>query len=37
MTLGEVKLSDFEPDDQDEVRWLILAGRGEHWGHIDEA
>jgi putative acetyltransferase len=37
MNLGDAQLSDFEPNDQDEVRSLILAGLGEHWGHVDES
>ena len=36
MDRGDAELSDFESDDQDEVRSLILAGLGEHWGQIDE-
>jgi len=33
---GEVRVSDFQPGDQDAIRSLILEGLGEHWGHIDE-
>lgn len=30
-------LRDFEPEDQNRVRRLILDGLGEHWGEIDES
>jgi putative acetyltransferase len=37
-TVGDdLVVSDLQPPDQDEVRALILAGLGEHWGHIDES
>ncbi len=31
-----VTLAPFRPEDQQEVRRLILAGMAEHWGTIDE-
>lgn len=36
MTCARPELSDFEADEQTEVRSLILAGLREHWGRIDE-
>lgn len=30
------EIADFQPEDQDEVRALILAGLAEHWGSPDE-
>lgn len=35
MRTGKVELSDFQPGNQGEVRALILAGLGEHWGELD--
>ena len=37
MTSVDADVSEFQPGDQDAVRSLILAGLGEHWGHIDES
>jgi putative acetyltransferase len=31
----DITISPFKPDDQAEVKALILAGLGEHWGTID--
>ncbi len=32
-----IKLAPFQPEDQQEVRRLILAGMAEHWGIVDES
>ena len=37
MTSVDADVSEFQPGDQDAVRSLILAGLGEHWGHVDES
>ena len=37
MSSVDAYLSDFHAADQDAVRSLILAGLGQHWGHIDES
>lgn len=36
MDVERVELSDFEAEDQDEVRTLILTGLADHWGCVDE-
>ena len=33
---GELCIRSFEVDDQEQARWLILEGLGEHFGYIDE-
>ncbi len=33
---GELCIRSFEVDDQQQARWLILQGLGEHFGYIDE-
>jgi GNAT superfamily N-acetyltransferase len=33
---GELCIRSFEVDDQEQARWLILEGLGEHFGYLDE-
>ena len=33
---GELCIRSFEVGDQEQARWLILEGLGEHFGYIDE-
>ncbi len=33
---GELNIRSFEAGDQEQARWLILEGLGEHFGSIDE-
>jgi GNAT superfamily N-acetyltransferase len=33
---GELSIRSFEAADQEQARWLILEGLGEHFGSIDE-
>src|SRR5215469_17385822 len=33
---GELCIRSFEVGDQEQARWLILQGLGEHFGYIDE-
>jgi GNAT superfamily N-acetyltransferase len=33
---GELSIRSFEAGDQEQARWLILQGLGEHFGYIDE-
>ena len=33
---GELYIRSFEVGDQEQARWLILEGLGEHFGYIDE-
>src|SRR5437763_14720704 len=33
---GELYIRSFEAGDQEQARWLILEGPGEHFGSIDE-
>lgn len=33
---GELYIRSFEVGDQEQARWLILQGLGEHFGYIDE-
>jgi len=32
---GELCIRSFEVDDQEQARWLILEGLGEHFGYLD--